>query len=214
MLFFFFHRVSKKNDLHLLKMEVCFLCSCVLCNLVYSWPCNSWPWLCWNTEALEKLLGNLKFSRNLEAGILNRRSRWFLGTSLDLYLLSCGDVHCTQVCIFTAYRAPEKHLENMDSVDSSLLTSSEQVSGSPHDSLTSSTTSAQMASSFKEAVKWRLIFNLTNIIISTTKLVILEISHQRLFHGECINYLFIWKEQLKGVPESQSLDAWLWAQLL
>lgn len=34
--FFFFHRVSKKNDLHLLKMEVCFLCSHVLHNLISS----------------------------------------------------------------------------------------------------------------------------------------------------------------------------------
>lgn len=32
---FFFHSVSKKNDLHLFKMEVWFLCSSVLCNLVY-----------------------------------------------------------------------------------------------------------------------------------------------------------------------------------
>lgn len=58
-----FHRVSKRNDLRLLKMEVCFLCSCVLCNpvcsdlVIHDLGCVS--------EALEKLLGNLKFSREI-----------------------------------------------------------------------------------------------------------------------------------------------------
>lgn len=94
--------------------------------------------------------------------------------------------------------ALERHVEDQDSIYSPLLTSSGQSQCGPHDPLSSSPAGAQVTPSFKAAVKWSLIFSLTNMVILTPKLVMLGIFHCLFFDGGCIGYVCIVTQTSEG----------------